>query len=632
MDNIIKNAKYSIVESIDPRLVEVVVTFSLDGEVRQHYIFLRKKNGTPRQTYLKQAEAQFKKDLETDKINAARRALGNKNRRKPGLVFFFAFATCAAMSMAGLFTYQYLTQPVTPGGGGGGDEPVPEGTVPIVPDEKTKGEMTFSPNYVEKGEEYKGVVTLKNTNKAVDTSLIKITVDGKALQYGFDYTFTMKDSKSNAGTFQYDLTIVANKTTTDEIDISVPTGIADKFKTTQDVFKDSFGFKNDKNMSLYIVEMFDDDSQDNTYIDFTPTANFMKGTVNEMRTYSIKYQTPLSVDDPTVGHTSYKNNGISKLYAKTINEGGEDDYYTTPSNFEYHTYVNLALSTGEVILADQFKFNNNLTYENKDTLYVNIEPYPGVEITVTIYKFIVMFYNDKIISTYMDVDMPIEGKLKFSIVYNYNANTVTAPSDNQTYEEELKEREGGVMRSAGIDNFKTVFPALINQITDDESISYNTENYTKESTDSFEFYYDANKICYEDLSTDPSEINYLNKDGDEYYRYLKDDSGEWQKKTTSEDDYKEWSFELPREVFKQLLQVNFNKIQEEEKVHYESAEPIEGVTIRLYFDIYAYKKSWAETVLDRISLVKDVQGKELSYNYQNFISDGRVSVTLPEVK
>lgn len=211
MNEEIKNVKYNLIESIDPKLVEVLVTFTLNGEVRRHYIFLKKTSNGNARTYLKQAEAQFKNDVETGKIDSFRREVRKQKKRKKSLIVFACIATLLALGAGGAVAYKYLYSDSTEegGGGGGGDEKY-TASINIQEEAKKDGyTISLSKTEVELNKAFSATITLNIPEKKV-TKLWKLPkmLGPKSVKVNDKYLgakeFTYEKTDKNKAAFNID--------------------------------------------------------------------------------------------------------------------------------------------------------------------------------------------------------------------------------------------------------------------------------------------------------------------------------------------------------------------------------------------------------------------------------------------
>ena len=111
------DVKYQIIPSRHKQFVEVAVTFKLDNVYHPYFIFILKQNKWTDQQYIAEAKKRFAIDYESGKV-----LLASKGNKKNGwLIATTAFFGIATLALAGLFTWKYLTENTTPGGGGGDD-------------------------------------------------------------------------------------------------------------------------------------------------------------------------------------------------------------------------------------------------------------------------------------------------------------------------------------------------------------------------------------------------------------------------------------------------------------------------------------------------------------------------------
>lgn len=108
-NNIIKNVKYNLVNSINPKYIEIIVTFTLNGESGRHFIFLDKENKLKDKDYLNLAKKKFNEDIANNKVTTIKGYKKfNHKKTSPLLVTFACIFGVVALSLAGLFTYQML--------------------------------------------------------------------------------------------------------------------------------------------------------------------------------------------------------------------------------------------------------------------------------------------------------------------------------------------------------------------------------------------------------------------------------------------------------------------------------------------------------------------------------------------
>ena len=119
--SIIKSAKYSVVESIEPKYVEVLVTYKVDGAIKHRYIFLNKTRGYTNAQYIKQAKAKFEQegDIKNKKKAKPIAAYAPHQHGRTGLLIATCLLGVSTLALGGLVAYKYLES--GNGGGGGGE-------------------------------------------------------------------------------------------------------------------------------------------------------------------------------------------------------------------------------------------------------------------------------------------------------------------------------------------------------------------------------------------------------------------------------------------------------------------------------------------------------------------------------
>lgn len=214
MDANIKNVKFNIVDSLDPRYVEVIVTFLMDGVSRQHYIFITKRDNYKKKDYLDAAKEIFDSDVKNNKIKP------NKKKTSPLLIGLTSFFAVTTLALGGVLIYKLLVKST--------DNPVvPTGDIELVLDEESLKDVTLEPLTATKGKDYHGTLTVKEKDKGLILSHSIIKVGDKDLMYGEDFTIETKGN--NNGQYEYALSI-DSRAMNDNISLHMPSGDIEDFK------------------------------------------------------------------------------------------------------------------------------------------------------------------------------------------------------------------------------------------------------------------------------------------------------------------------------------------------------------------------------------------------------------------
>ena len=107
-NNIVKNVRYKLVKSINPKYIEVTVIFTRNGQIDRKFIFLEKVKGYKDKDYLKLAKEKFNGEFADKKITKFKKHKMPTAKASPLLVTFTCIFGITALSVAGLFTYQML--------------------------------------------------------------------------------------------------------------------------------------------------------------------------------------------------------------------------------------------------------------------------------------------------------------------------------------------------------------------------------------------------------------------------------------------------------------------------------------------------------------------------------------------
>lgn len=233
---------------------------------------------------------------------------------------------------------------------GGGDNPERHDITISLSEEASK-ELTLEPLVVESKHNYRGTITLKNSEKGLVVNSCNVKVANQELMIGRDFTVDYQDT--NSGNRQYRIEI-PGKYMTDDVIFSATVDNEDSFKVDSLDEIDSILKFNDVTNALFTKHI--DDKK--VYNDSTAFESF-----------SFTNDTFLDIKTTLVGREetrSFLTSGdLCDNYIKTpsfslYGYSHEVDYFTTPSNCDLTTYMQTTFN----VCKSRINFNeNSLSYE-----------------------------------------------------------------------------------------------------------------------------------------------------------------------------------------------------------------------------------------------------------------------------